>query len=325
MAFLNFPLNVIVAAYLQHFDNVCRADLYNDDIVSERDYVSNLATHIRYPLGSLGGKLSLPFSGFTALTSPGGIERAFGCDGIIIISSSSDDGTIQSKVGLFEAKWPRYFGGSRLFFKTTKTGKRIKKTYQWDTWKNRKAKKKLSRFSSQIELQKTAHKMGFAVWEQFMCENQNGTSVDGFAANGSTCVLHEKAVDYITKFNPNLDISSSSHQCWDNNDLQQIIKMHGQSFADIIMEMAACNIGIPFTGVGNEIRVPFPTTEGRLREETAIADTQEPLAIPLPTGENRGLILAFMRKHGLEFYCHIDLTNPKVRPIFLDMVLKNLE
>jgi hypothetical protein len=53
MSFYALQDAVDLALLLQYHDANCRYDLNKGFITSERDYVSNLATHLRYPAGSL--------------------------------------------------------------------------------------------------------------------------------------------------------------------------------------------------------------------------------------------------------------------------------
>ncbi len=138
-----------IADKIYSLDKICRQNLNAKFIVSERDYVSNLLTFMKYPFG--------PFSSYSfahSQTMPANLEQKYGVDGIIIFKS----GDIY-KIGVFEAKMIKY---------------------EWDTMAN----PTISRFQRQLNNQLTIN-ANIAVWEMFINRNIVNTSLD---ALGSTCV-----------------------------------------------------------------------------------------------------------------------------------------
>ena len=64
---------------IYELDQRCAIDLVGGIINGERDYVSNLLSHIRRPFGYL-----YPASLGIAYTLPNKLEQKFGCDAIVI-------------------------------------------------------------------------------------------------------------------------------------------------------------------------------------------------------------------------------------------------
>ena len=47
----NHKIATLISDYFYYIDVICRKDLYQNRLVTERDYVSRLMTHAMYPLG----------------------------------------------------------------------------------------------------------------------------------------------------------------------------------------------------------------------------------------------------------------------------------
>jgi hypothetical protein len=138
-----------LADKIYSLDKICRQNLNSKFIVSERDYISNLLTFIKYPFG--------PFSSYSfahSQTMPANLEQKFGADGILIFKIGNE-----YKIGVFEAKMIKY---------------------GWDTM----ATPTISRFQRQLNNQLTINR-NIAVWEMFLNKNIVNRSLDAF---GSTCV-----------------------------------------------------------------------------------------------------------------------------------------
>ena len=178
---VNEIVSRFIASLCYSIDRTCRHDLQANRIVSERDYVSNLGTHLRFPLG--------PFCEFNlalATTLNGGLERIFGCDSILIFRHRNE-----VKIGIFEAKWPRFF---------------TQQNYPWDSLSK---KNNDSRFSSQIIRQQNWNASGLTIWEMFFNESLPGTNHVNWDDLGSTCVLHTDASNYFHTI-----MSGNQFQLW---------------------------------------------------------------------------------------------------------------
>jgi hypothetical protein len=212
-----------IADLFYYIDQGVRYDLYNKGVADERDYVSRLVTHFTHPFG-IFTKYSLNQFRFKskwfAKVNSGHHERKFGCDSMIVFEVNG-----KVKVGLFEAKWPRVI---------------VDPAYGWDYIPK---SKKLSHFTDQIERQSNWTKQA-AIWEMFFYEEQPGVIAAPFDKNGSTCIKHQVAQDYVTG-------SNRPAYIWDNDDLERLIRLaqtaaYGTSATNlftIIVEILSCRIG----------------------------------------------------------------------------------
>ncbi len=203
----------LISQICYDIDKVCRDELYSGVIVSERDYVSNLTTHLRFPLGPL---YKTKFG--VAQTLPGKLEGIFGCDAIIIFKLYNG-----IKIGMFEAKLPRHSSLPNA---------------NWDSiYKSKKSKNYgKSRFSTQIEKQQKWSGSGIAFWEFFINESKPGNSINNFDSLGSSCVTHEHAHKLLKS------LKKTSNVLWTNNDLNQLLS-EKLNFGDIILNILLCNEG----------------------------------------------------------------------------------
>lgn len=261
-----------LALLFQYHDANCRHDLNKGFITSERDYVSNLATHSRYPTGSrcdsrIPTSIGLPkpvFDGsITSFTLPPVYEQKLGFDGIIILSRPAlDSNKMLYKIGFFEAKWPRTFGGHRHLY-----GTNLRNPDSWDSKASTKdlyrnppiVPPEASHFSIQLSKQQALARSGAVLWEQFFSEESVGTSSDSkYLKFGSTCVFHKEAFRYMRRvkgLNPR--IRKVPNITWKRRHLSQLFTVAQPcSIARIIFGMARCELGLPISGSGTQVRIP---------------------------------------------------------------------
>lgn len=316
MSFYSIKDAYDLALLLQYHDANCRHDLSEGFVTSERDYVSNLATHLRYPAGSLQNSHIPPSAGMPvpifdgevkSFTLPPSYEQALGFDGIIILELTNESRSeVQHKVGFFEAKWPRMFGGHQHLY-PTKTGNRD----AWDsiptvTVKNSHPE---SHFSNQLTRQHDLASEVLVLWEQFFSEEAVGTStLAEFKRTGSTCVFHEEAYQYMSsvpKLNPrNI---SQKNACWKRADPTKLLKKKPtHTLASIIFGMAICKYGKPIVGSPGSLTIPVSTAVA----DKVFGQLSNGIVINLPTEDpsSNGAVLRTMRKYGLTNYTYVTLS-----------------
>jgi hypothetical protein len=147
---------------IYEIDKICRVDFSLNNIVSERDYVSNFLNFIRYPFGPFGNS-KIAYS----QTLNGSLEQKYGADGIIIFKKGNE-----YKIGVFEAKIVKQ---------------------RWDSTIGRRPN--TSRFQRQL-LKQIKLNSNIAVWEMFFNIHNNKFQFDNF---GSTCVKRDIALAYQKK------------------------------------------------------------------------------------------------------------------------------
>lgn len=164
--FVDFKVADLTAYHFSRVDSICREELHNGTIVSERDYVSNFTSKLR----------SLNYYGIRchAQTINGSDEQAYGVDSLIVFQAGNE-----IKVGLFESKYPRF----------------TMPNYKWDRLVDGE-----SHFSNQIIRQKVWQDQ-LAVWEMFFHEAEVGYEDHPCDCYGSSCVWHDKASAFIEKRN----------------------------------------------------------------------------------------------------------------------------
>lgn len=209
----------LIAILCYHIDRLCRNELNHFNISSERDYVSNLGTHIRFPFGPFfHTKVAI------SRTLPQNNESIFGCDSIIIFKKGN-----KAKLALFEAKWPRYFSVPN---------------YQWDS----KNKKGISRFSSQIIRQSNWSKSGVYIWEMILNESPEGNLNPPFDEFGSSCLPFNEAKKY-------MDANKTPHTIlWNNIDLLSTLP-RSMNFRRIVFNILRCHFGTIFEISGDELNI----------------------------------------------------------------------
>lgn len=210
------PIKHLIASLFYYFDSKCREGLHRKLITSERDYVSRLVTFISFPFGPF---IRANFALARSLTHSE--EQKFGCDGLIIFKNNTE-----VKVGLFEAKWPRYF---------------IKSNYPWD----KPTANASSRFSSQLTRQNNWTQSA-AIWNMFFNESKVGNINPPFDTNGSACIWHDVAYNY-------MNANNLMNRVWKNNDLINLLNNRPTNFRNpnystnlrhIIFNILDCRKGI---------------------------------------------------------------------------------
>ena len=258
-------LSANIIAYLcYHIDSICRSNLHSGVITSERDYVSNLGTHLRSPLGPF---FSIRLA--TAQTLPQNLETTFGCDSIIVLRKNNI-----AKIGLFEAKWPRYFTNH---------------SHRWDSLKTSGE----SRFSSQIIRQRNWVGSGVVIWEMFFNESTPGRVNWPFDTFGSSCLLHQDAIAYL---NAN---KATIGTLWNNTDLVALLPQ-AMNLRRIIYNILRCNFGSIFLIERNSISIPINKT----------AEIRVPILNNVTNVTEAGLndeIDTFLQETGLTNYISINI------------------
>ena len=255
---LNIHDSNLIASICYKIDMYCRIDLSNGSITREPDYVSNLASHLRHPFGPF-----FRFSIASAATLASSLETTFGCDSIIIFTKGN-----YAKVGLFEAKWPRYFNNPN---------------YRWDS-PNTSGN---SRFTSQIERQNLWTKSGAFIWEMFFNESMPVKNRP-FDEIGSSCLTNFDANQYMSSH------IASPTQLWDNSDLIRFLPA-AMSFKRIIYNMLRCNWGKRIM-INNNAVTLNSNDKSMAREIPVPRDIQSNSIIDNPA------ILNFMEENGLQNY-----------------------
>ena len=322
-----------LALLLQHHDANCRHDLSEGFITSERDYVSNLATHLRYPAGTihnsrLPSSIGLPPSAFdgsiTSYTMPPGHEKVFGCDGIIVLSRPiAGTDKVLHKIGLFEAKWPRVFGGHEHIY-PTKSGNQDR----WDSKFNpdtRPIKEReppllksayQSHFSDQLIRQHAWANPDLVIWEQFFSEEPvNTTSNPNFKKLGSTCVWHDEAYNFM-RFDPRLDPDKPApNGTWLRKHLKDLLaQSQPLPLASIIFGMANCDYGNPILGNRRMVRIlpPRATLDNPSAGNTPFSNGVQ-INLPNPDDPSSTAVHRTMREFGLSSYTHISLSEDGIK------------
>ncbi|EOI6460979.1 hypothetical protein ACMU58_003461 [Vibrio cholerae] len=197
---------------LEHLINIADAEIRTDFnlgyVVDENDYTSNLTAHIRRIINT-----HLPLRATTvAQKLPANAEHAWGVDACIILV---DHDTRECKLCLFEAKTDRL---------------------NWDYLKTSKTPQ-VSHFSTQLARQIKPFKMGFAIWEQFYSSKANGCANGNRNDSGSTCILHDIAVNY-KGVPPNANV-------WVDQDIDNLSANQADtSMGTLIKGVCECSFGI---------------------------------------------------------------------------------
>jgi hypothetical protein len=195
-----------LSKFIYKVDSICRVDISKQILVSERDYVSQFNTLIRYPLGIMSKHQYF----IHAQTLNGSTEQKLGCDSIIIFELN--DGY---KVGLFEAKYPRY--------------KKVNPNINYKAWDD-------GRFNVQLRKQ-IATKIKFPeliFWEYFIDNGPIGQLTSPFIdRKGSSIILLDKVKNYIPTTKSN----------WTLTDLEKALKKDGINIETLIDEILSCKHG----------------------------------------------------------------------------------
>lgn len=225
MSFLPPPQLRELLSFAVIADKEARSDLSRGFIRDENDYTSNFTGAFRRIINS-NSQTGLTATSFV-LEHPE--EREIGGDATIILSRGSE-----SKVAVFEAKWPRFSIPG----------------YQWDYEQTASG---LSHFSDQLERQKRWTKQ-FAVFEMFYCEYPFGSEPAYLDEFGSSCVWQEEAEVFRTN-RPHPDA------VWSQQELQRLLHSNRKGISAVINEFGLCKKGQPIpmidpVGIGREFRLP---------------------------------------------------------------------
>lgn len=245
-------IDTIGHAFYQ-FDQDCRRELANKRIVDEEDYVSNLTREWRrHPPPTNEIRTG------HAQRLPNEEEQRVGADAIIIFSNGQ-----QAKVGIFEAKRPKFFVDSS------------------NSWDYRQESSGISHFTSQLRRQ-ARWIPGPLVWEMFLHDAPPGASESPFDPLGSTCLEHRPV--FIFAQDNNLD-----ENLWNNAYLKTLVEdpPTGESpkhVGEMVEKILSCQYGPPLDIDDDQAILPPGSGSG----------DDEPLRIPIPetlptTGEGATL------------------------------------
>ena len=255
-----------ISTLAYHADMRTRRDLVDGIIIDERDYVSNLTNRIR------DFYLHVGLSCFShAQTLPNAVSHHVGCDALIVCNMGSE-----SKICLFEAKWPRL----------TQSG-----SYSWDYIQRGSS---ISHFSDQLQRQAAWSKYA-AIWELFISESpfeqQPRPLIDDW---GSTCIWHNIA----KRYNQTRDINS----VWKSSELTNIILPNprgffssnwGKNIREMLLSVLYCKAGHRLDVEDGHISLP-------------VFDGEEPVRIPAGLERpNEDVISQFCMRYGIRHFLSI--------------------
>ena len=203
------PHTHLVAATAYVVDRSVRADLSDNKVANEPDYVSNLTAGIR----KFWDFHQLPnFSHSQTLAQSQ--ENVFGCDAIVVLRLEN-----RAKICLFEAKWPR--------LSTPRA-----------TWDSIQKSSTVSHFTDQLRRQSKWVEQA-AIWELFIHEWPPGERRRGFDEWGSTCFWHETTYLFDRA---NRDPS----QVWKDSDLIELadfVRGGDRNLMRMLLRAAQCQQG----------------------------------------------------------------------------------
>lgn len=192
-------------------DKEIRGDLVAGYIRDEDDYTANFTGALRRNINCYS-KTKLQATSLMLGTSD---ERLTGCDATIIVTSNNE-----SKVMLFEAKYPRF-----------------KKTnFRWDYPQTAGG---LSHFSDQLARQ-SKYSGKFAIFEMFYNEHPFASGPPHLQAEVSSCAWYSDSQTF------DLGRSSGSSP-WTTAELNSMLKKGNTSIAEIIEDVCACKAGHPIS------------------------------------------------------------------------------
>jgi len=206
-------------------DKESRSDLARGFIRDENDYTSNFTGALRRIINSNS------HSGLTAssFVLPHAYEREIGGDAAIVLSRGNE-----SKVAVFEAKWPRF----------------ATPDYRWDYEQTASG---LSHFSDQLVRQRRWAKQ-LAVFEMFYTEHPFGTQPPYLNGDGSACVWHADAEAFRMR-------RQDPDSVWTQGELEKLLLTKRITIGDVMKEFGLCNQGSPIPmgeprEIGHEFRLP---------------------------------------------------------------------
>jgi hypothetical protein len=206
-------------------DKEARSDLTLGYLKDENDYTSNFTGALRRIINS-NSRSGLSATSFLLTHAE---ERQIGADAAIILTRGK-----QSKVAVFEGKWPR-FAAVR---------------YRWDYYQKSVG---MSHFSHQLDRQKR-WSGAIAVFEMFYCEYQFGRQPPFLDKFGSSCVWHDDMQFFRgRKPNPN--------GVWTRRELKAVLRSKRLTVSDVMAEFGACKKGVPIQivdpqAIGREYDLP---------------------------------------------------------------------
>ena len=201
---------IVKAAYWA--DRTIRSELAMGLIAGENDYSSNLTGAFRRQIN----ELEIPGLHATSYVLKPAEERAFGANGCIILSNTS-----QFKVCLFEAKLPR--------LSTRK-----------NSWDYLQTSSGVSHFHEQLSRQ-SAFNHRFAIWEVFYCDYPFEKQPSFFPMHVSSCVWYEDAFA-ASRGRPN------NRTRWTDSELSDLLTTYGSTIGDFIRDVCDCKKGDLFHG-----------------------------------------------------------------------------
>jgi hypothetical protein len=249
-----------------------------------------------------------------SFTLPASYEQGLGFDGVIILAlPNAGRNEVRYKIGLFEAKWPRMFGGHQHLYKI-----RSGNPDRWDSLIGKKPGPQESHFSNQLILQHALYGTDTVLWEQFFSEETVGhTSSTPFKKTGSTCVFHKDAYNYMCNV-PSLNPLNSTQpkSAWKRPDLTNLLTgSTSHTLASIIFGMASCAYGKPVVGTPNSVTVPvagvpLPTAYLSAGTLQTVAQLGNGIVFSLPTDDpsSSGDVLSRMRTYGFNSFTYITLS-----------------
>ena len=206
-------------------DKEVRSDLIRGFIKDENDYTSNFTSALRRNINS-HSRTGLTATSFLLSHSE---ERRIGADATIILTKGRE-----SKVALFEAKWPRF----------SRPG------YNWDYDQTVPI---TSHFSGQLERQKKWNHQ-FAIFEIFYSEERFETKQPYLTPFGSSCVWHQEAEAF-------RQIRTEPNLVWTQAELQSLLSVHHVGIEKVMWAFGLCQQGKPIhmveaEAIGREFRLP---------------------------------------------------------------------
>lgn len=199
--------------YINRADTLIRTDFNKGYVVDENGYTDLLTAEIRRHINRY-----LPVKAITiSQRVPGTVEQKWGVDACIILV---DHDRGEGKICLFEAKV-------------------IKKG--WD-YPQQNSNPQVSHFSTQLYRQRTPHRMGYAVWEQFYSKLPSRASFFGTNRLGSSCIYHDNAISHnATHPHPNANV-------WTNADIINLCSLQrGQgepiTMGGVVRRVCECSKG----------------------------------------------------------------------------------
>jgi hypothetical protein len=222
MSFLSRDQLLELAAFAKVADENTRLKLSRGIIRDENDYTAKFTG----AFGDLIGRHSSSGLSATSFMLPTSDERKIGADAAIILANGKE-----SKVAVFEAKWPRFQTPS----------------YEWDHKQKSTGK---SHFSHQLERQ-SVWSPQLAVFEMIYCEYPPHGQPPYLLPEGSSCVWHDDAqVFRANRSNPN--------SLWTQMELKQLLSKNQIEISRVMLEFGICDKGIPIKMLNpNEIAEEF--------------------------------------------------------------------